>query len=183
MVLCEPLQTSLTNFSRGRTKKSHPLLLILLLALAKHCKTCPNQAQIVFYSAFSSCHGSCPQSSCHGSCFQQLLWKLLTAVVVEAIALPAAKTGEVQGTNGGVTVTGLAASVAGGLFMGLVFWSMGAISPRLYTVPFQQEPALGQWSLVLLGMIHCTGSDKALGRIGRLTGVYLCTHSCMHSMS
>ena len=35
--------------------------------------------------------------------------------------------------------------------MGLVFWSMGAISPRLYTVPFQQEPALGQWSLVLLG--------------------------------
>ena len=35
--------------------------------------------------------------------------------------------------------------------MGLVFWSMGAISPRLYTVPFQQEPALGQWSLVILG--------------------------------
>ena len=60
-------------------------------------------------------------------------------------------TGEVQGTNGGVTWAGLAASVAGGLFMGLVFWSMGAISPRLYTVPFQQEPALGQWSLVMLG--------------------------------
>ena len=35
--------------------------------------------------------------------------------------------------------------------MGLVFWSMGAISPRLYTVPFQQEPAIGQWSLVMLG--------------------------------
>lgn len=57
----------------------------------------------------------------------------------------------VQGTNGGVTWTGLVASLAGGLFMGLVFWSMGAISPRLYTVPFQQEPAIGQWSLVMLG--------------------------------
>ena len=56
-----------------------------------------------------------------------------------------------QGVNGGVTWTGLAASVAGGMFMGLVFWSMGAISPRLYTVPFQQEPAIGQWSLVMLG--------------------------------
>ena len=39
--------------------------------------------------------------------------------------------------------------------MGLVFWSMGAISPRLYTVPFQQEPALGQWSLVMLGAACC----------------------------
>lgn len=63
---------------------------------------------------------------------------------------------DLQGTNGGVTWTGLAASVAGGLFMGLVFWSMGAISPRLYTVPFQQEPAIGQWSLVILGTACCT---------------------------
>lgn len=62
---------------------------------------------------------------------------------------------DLQGTNGGVTWTGLAASVAGGLFMGLVFWSMGAISPRLYTVPYQQEPALGQWSLVMLGKANC----------------------------
>lgn len=64
-------------------------------------------------------------------------------------------TDDLQGTNGGVTWTGLAASVAGGLFMGLVFWSMGAISPRLYTVPYQQEPALGQWSLVMLGKANC----------------------------
>ncbi len=56
-----------------------------------------------------------------------------------------------QGTNGGVTWTGFAASLAGGLLVGVVFWSMGAISPRLYTVPFQQEPAIGQWSLVILG--------------------------------
>lgn len=65
-----------------------------------------------------------------------------------------------QGTNGGVTLTGLAASLVGGLFTGLVFWSMGAVSPTLYTVPFQQEPAIGQWSLILLGELqpgsqHC----------------------------
>ena len=59
----------------------------------------------------------------------------------------------VQGTNGGVTLTGLAASLVGGLFTGLVFWSMGAVSPTLYTVPFQQEPAIGQWSLILLGKL------------------------------
>lgn len=78
-----------------------------------------------------------------------------------------------KGTNGGVTVTGLAASVAGGLFMGLVFWSMGAISPRLYTVPFQQEPALGQWSLVLLGAAAgLFGSllDSILGATVQFTG-------------
>ncbi len=44
--------------------------------------------------------------------------------------------------------------------MGLVFWSMGAISPRLYTVPFQQEPALGQWSLVLLGTAANSGMQQ-----------------------
>lgn len=78
-----------------------------------------------------------------------------------------------KGTNGGVTWTGFAASLAGGLFMGLVFWSMGAISPRLYTVPFQQEPALGQWSLVLLGAAAgLLGSllDSVLGATVQFTG-------------
>ena len=62
---------------------------------------------------------------------------------------------------------GLAASLAGGAFMGLVFWSMGAISPRLYTVPFQQEPALGQWSLVFLGDHDCI-IDMLAGKVSRL---------------
>lgn len=56
-----------------------------------------------------------------------------------------------QGTNGGVTRAGLLASVAGGAFIGLVFWSVAAVSPTLYTVPALQEPAIEQWSLVLLG--------------------------------
>lgn len=78
-----------------------------------------------------------------------------------------------KGTNGGVTWTGLVASLAGGLFMGLVFWSMGAISPRLYTVPFQQEPAIGQWSLVMLGAAAgLFGSlvDSVLGATVQFTG-------------
>ena len=84
---------------------------------------------------------------------QQLIDKLATdCSSCNDICIPR----NLQGTNGGVTWTGLADSVAGGFFMGLVFWSMGAISPRLYTVPFQQEPALGQWSLVMLGTAHCT---------------------------
>ena len=45
----------------------------------------------------------------------------------------------------------LRCSVAGGLFIGLVFWSMAVIAPTLYRVPGMQEPAIGQWPLVFLG--------------------------------
>lgn len=85
---------------------------------------------------------------------------------------------DLQGTNGGVTWTGLAASIAGGLFMGLVFWSMGAISPRLYTVPFQQEPALGQWSLVMLGTAHYTNcQSNSVCCHASVVTCYRCSHA------
>ena len=57
-----------------------------------------------------------------------------------------------QGTNGGVTLAGLAASTAGGLFMGLVFYLSVLAAPAVARSPGAREVALRQWVLVPAGV-------------------------------
>lgn len=73
-----------------------------------------------------------------------------------------------KGTNGGVTLAGVAASVGGGLFVGAVFYGAGVLSPTA-TLP----AALHQWALVPLGAAAgLVGSaiDSALGATVQFTG-------------
>ena len=64
--------------------------------------------------------------------------------------------GAAQGTNGGVTQLGLAASTAGGLFVGLMFYGAALASPTLLAMPGQAAAAARQWQLVPLGAL-CGG--------------------------
>ena len=57
----------------------------------------------------------------------------------------------VQGTNGGVTVLGLLASVMGGLFMGFISYIVGMVSPSIFTRAVLFEAASAQWQLIPLG--------------------------------
>lgn len=61
----------------------------------------------------------------------------------------------VQGTNGGVTLLGAAASVAGGLFVGTISYVVGAVSPSVFTKAILFEAAAAQWQLIPLGVICC----------------------------
>ena len=56
-----------------------------------------------------------------------------------------------QGTNGGVTALGLAASLAGGLFVGVVFYAAALVSPTLLLLHGQAAAAARQWQLIPLG--------------------------------
>eukprot|EP00798_Chlamydomonas_sp_ICE-L_P011205 gene11205-18824_t len=74
-----------------------------------------------------------------------------------------------RGTNGGVTLAGLAASLAGGMFMGLVFYAAALVSPTLWVFP---EPRL-QWKLIPLGLFAgLFGSvlDSVLGATLQFSG-------------
>ncbi|PRW20879.1 Transmembrane 19 [Chlorella sorokiniana] len=74
-----------------------------------------------------------------------------------------------KGTNGGVTLLGFGAALAGGLFMGLVFWLASLISP-LGGAP---AAALRRWQPVALGLAGgFVGSliDSLLGATIQFTG-------------
>lgn len=78
-----------------------------------------------------------------------------------------------RGTNGGVTLLGLTASLAGGLFVGAVFYAAACISPTLWVFDAQHKLAVAQWRLVPLGlMAGLFGSivDSVLGATVQFTG-------------
>jgi uncharacterized protein (TIGR00297 family) len=78
-----------------------------------------------------------------------------------------------RGTNGGVTVLGLSASVAGGLFIGAAFYLAAVVSPTLWVFDAQRQAALAQWRLIPLGlMAGLFGSlvDSLLGATVQFTG-------------
>ncbi len=71
-----------------------------------------------------------------------------------------------RGTNGGVTLLGLSASILGGVFVGAVFYAAAVVSPTLWVLEGAQQAAVGQWRLVPLGlMAGLLGSvlDSVLG--------------------
>eukprot|EP00195_Chlamydomonas_chlamydogama_P001436 CAMPEP_0202920566 /NCGR_PEP_ID=MMETSP1392-20130828/76920_1 /ASSEMBLY_ACC=CAM_ASM_000868 /TAXON_ID=225041 /ORGANISM="Chlamydomonas chlamydogama, Strain SAG 11-48b" /LENGTH=573 /DNA_ID=CAMNT_0049614069 /DNA_START=234 /DNA_END=1955 /DNA_ORIENTATION=+ len=78
-----------------------------------------------------------------------------------------------RGTNGGVTLLGLSASIFGGMFIGLVFYVTALASPTLWIFEQQQGLALQQWKLIPLGlMAGLVGSvlDSVLGATLQYTG-------------
>ena len=87
----------------------------------------------------------------------------------------------VQGTNGGVTVLGLIASVMGGLFMGFISYIVGMVSPSIFTRAVLFEAASAQWQLIPLGGLllccRCCLDCLASCRISRI----LCHLRCRWS--
>ncbi|KAK9821306.1 hypothetical protein WJX81_005893 [Elliptochloris bilobata] len=82
------------------------------------------------------------------------------------------------GTNGGVTKLGLAASAAGGLFVGLVFYCAALASPTLLVMPGQAAAAAQQWQLVPLGVlggIFGSVADSVLGATVQYSGFSITT--------
>ena len=71
----------------------------------------------------------------------------------------------VQGTNGGVTLAGLAASTGGGLFVGLVFYAAVLACPGVAVDTALWEASLQQWILIPAGKAQAqTGSATAQRR-------------------
>jgi uncharacterized membrane protein len=78
-----------------------------------------------------------------------------------------------RGTNGAVSPLGLAASAAGGLFAGLVFYAAALVSPTLWVFEAQRAAAQAQWPLALLGLAAGLGGsllDSVLGATVQYSG-------------
>lgn len=74
-----------------------------------------------------------------------------------------------RGSNGGVTLLGTAASILGGLFMGLVFCAASALSPAGGSLTMSTP----QWTLVPMGLaagIFGSLTDSILGATLQFTG-------------
>lgn len=79
-----------------------------------------------------------------------------------------------------MTKLGLAASTAGGLFVGLCFYCAALASPTLRAMPGQATAAARQWQLVPLGAL-CRGMQhRCPGGVGLKTAptALKCAHSC-----
>ncbi|KXZ46526.1 hypothetical protein GPECTOR_43g963 [Gonium pectorale] len=112
-----------------------------------------------------------------------------------------------RGTNGGVTLLGLSASIMGGMFVGLVFYLGGLLSPTLWIFEAQRTLAAAQWRLIPLGLVaglagsvldsllgatlQFSGYDPATGRIVgrpgpgvmRISGVPILDNNAVNAVS
>ena len=89
----------------------------------------------------------------------KLTWQLYCGAAFPVVGRWSSYEGPVsllQGTNGGVTLLGAAASVAGGLFVGTISYVVGAVSPSIFTKAILFEAAAAQWQLIPLGMYTAT---------------------------
>lgn len=78
-----------------------------------------------------------------------------------------------QGTNGGVTLLGLSASILGGAFIGATFYAAAVVSPTLFIFEQQHMAAIEQWKLIPLGLVAgLVGSvlDSVLGATLQYSG-------------
>lgn len=78
-----------------------------------------------------------------------------------------------KGTNGGVTLLGLSASILGGAFIGATFYTAAVVSPTLFIFEQQHMIAIEQWKLIPLGlMAGLLGSvlDSVLGATVQYSG-------------
>ena len=81
-----------------------------------------------------------------------------------------------KGTNGGVTLLGLSASIFGGAFVGAVFYAAAVLSPTLFVFEHQHSHfslAIEQWKLIPLGLVSgLLGSvlDSLLGATLQYSG-------------
>lgn len=111
------------------------------------------------------------------------------------------------GTNGGVTLTGLSASVLGGMFVGIVFYLSALVSPTLWIFDTQRQIATQQWLLIVIGLaaglfgslldsllgatLQFTGYDTVAGRVtskpgpgvARISGIPLLTNNMVNLVS
>ena len=107
-----------------------------------------------------------------------LAGKLVVGLVSYTFTLTTSESCWAQGTNGGVTKLGLAASTAGGLFVGLCFYCAALVSPTLRAMPGQAAAAARQWQLVPLGALCRDAQHRCPREMGH--GLACSALKCAH---